>query len=87
MFEHPVKNPACGHVYEEGAIQELVKQSAKSKKEKGLKCPEAGCQQQVAVKDLIVDADTVAAVKRHQRGLRRGDTEAMDEDDIEDFTA
>ncbi|CAD6199924.1 unnamed protein product [Caenorhabditis auriculariae] len=46
-IENPVKNPNCGHVYDESSVQEHVGSR------KGVKCPIIGCKAEIHLKKLI----------------------------------
>ncbi|NXG20267.1 NSE2 ligase, partial [Grallaria varia] len=53
-MKRPVRNKICGHIYEEGAILEII-QSRKQKKKK-VRCPKMGCSHvDVKGSDLVPD--------------------------------
>lgn len=56
-FEEPVRNPACGHVYSNQAIRQLVGNDTAS-------CPVAGCRASVNIRSLQPDAEMEARLQR-----------------------
>jgi SUMO ligase MMS21 Smc5/6 complex component len=56
-FEEPVRNPACGHVYSNQAIRQLVRNDTTP-------CPVAGCRSMVNIRSLQPDIEMEARLQR-----------------------
>uniref|UniRef100_A0A7S4IU13 SP-RING-type domain-containing protein n=1 Tax=Odontella aurita TaxID=265563 RepID=A0A7S4IU13_9STRA len=65
LFENPVKNSVCGHVYSAQGLKHLLKS-------KNHQCPVAGCTNNKLTKDQVEDdPETVMKVRRYQRRLEQ----------------
>lgn len=85
LFESPVRNSLCGHVYSKAGLSHLLKS-------KNHQCPVAGCTNNKLNKDQVEDdPETVLKVRRYQRRLEQEkalksqfDEEELGEADEED---
>ena len=69
----PMKNPACGHIYDRSSIEALINQSSQASRDWGpppvTKCPVVGCRSQAPVKmaNLREDRETKRAIERNNK--------------------
>ena len=62
----PMKNLNCGHVYSHGALVEYMKKTRKAAGQ-SVRCPVAGCEQEIQVSNLIEDTETEREIERAHR--------------------
>jgi len=60
-FEHPVRNPACGHTYDRTAVMEYINLCARDGKRP--QCPISGCNKPIVESTLSKDIQAERAVR------------------------
>mmetsp|Transcript_32863 Transcript_32863/g.69140 ORF Transcript_32863/g.69140 Transcript_32863/m.69140 type:complete len:293 (-) Transcript_32863:1629-2507(-) len=81
LFENPVKNNVCGHVYDRAGLDQMIKT-------RKLNCPIPGCtNKSLSLSQVEVDEEMKLKVKRHktreEAEKRKRDLEEEDDDDQE----